>query len=68
MQQLYFNGIVIPAFGVLALFSLIISLIAGKYLAKADFYRLVWHRPLFNLAFYIILLGTSSMLYNRYVQ
>ncbi|WP_027179093.1 DUF1656 domain-containing protein [Maridesulfovibrio bastinii] len=68
MQQFDINGIFIPTFGIFAVVSLVVSQLLNRALARVGFYRLVWHRPLFNIAFYITILGTSIFLYNRFLQ
>ena len=40
------------------LLAFLISLPLRWMLAWIGFYRLVWHRPLFDLALYVVLLGT----------
>jgi hypothetical protein len=37
-------------------------------LAWAGFYRLVWHRSLFDLALFVILLGGITALSQRFVS
>ena len=39
------------------LVAFLISLGVRRLLASVGFYRLVWHRPLFDLALYVVLLG-----------
>lgn len=68
MQQLDIHGVIIPTFIVLAIGSLIASQIIGRFFSYVGLYRIVWHRPLFNLAFYIMLLGASTYIYNRFLQ
>jgi hypothetical protein len=36
-----------------------------RLLARAGFYRLVWHRPLFDFALYVILVGGVAVLLSR---
>ncbi|KJK25979.1 DUF1656 domain-containing protein [Cupriavidus basilensis] len=50
-------GVFVP--GLLALMLLTFAITAGMraVLARVGFYRLVWHRSLFNLALYLIVLG-----------
>ena len=43
---------------VLALFP---YLLARWALRRAGFYRFVWHQPLFNVALYVIILGTMVL-------
>ncbi len=61
-------GVFVPGLAVLACIALVISQLSGRLLAKLGLYRLVWHRPLFNLALYVAILGMSVIVYNRYLQ
>ena len=42
-----------------------LSLPLRRLLAATGFYRLVWHRPLFDLALYVVLLGGVVILVHR---
>lgn len=66
IQQIDIYGVFIPTLGVMALASFVVFRLASKFLARVGFYRLVWHRPLFDLAFYIAVLGTGVLLFQRY--
>ncbi|WP_319584728.1 DUF1656 domain-containing protein [uncultured Pseudodesulfovibrio sp.] len=61
-------GVLVPAVAVLACISLAMSALLGRLFAKLGLYRHVWHRPLFNVALYIALLGLNVIVYNRYLQ
>ena len=50
-------GVFIPALSAWMLIAFLVSLPVRGILARVGFYRLVWHRPLFDLALYIVLLG-----------
>jgi hypothetical protein len=50
-------GVYLPALLVLMLLALIASLIVRRGLAWIGFYSIVWHRGLFDLALYVVLLG-----------
>ncbi|WP_420993073.1 DUF1656 domain-containing protein [Cupriavidus sp. 30B13] len=51
-------GVFVPS--LLALMLLAFAMTAGlrALLARLGFYRMVWHRSLFNLALYLIVLGS----------
>lgn len=53
-------GIFLPSPAALALFAYGLFGVVVSVLGKAGFYRLVWHRPLFNLAVYVTLFGGVS--------
>ncbi|GJD36079.1 DUF1656 domain-containing protein [Methylobacterium aerolatum] len=51
------GGVFIPALGVWMLAAFLLSLAVRRVLARLGAYRAVWHRPLFDLALYVLLLG-----------
>ena len=54
-------GVYFPAFAVFAAIALLLQVVVVKRLLDAvGFYRLVWHRALFDLAIYVILLGAVT--------
>jgi hypothetical protein len=51
-------GVYFPAFAVFAAIALLLQVVViNRLLDALGFYRLVWHRALFDLAVYVILLG-----------
>lgn len=50
----------LPAFAVFAAIALLLQLVINRFLGAFGFYRLVWHRALFDLAIYVILLGVVT--------
>ncbi|WP_122454675.1 DUF1656 domain-containing protein [Pseudomonas viridiflava] len=61
------SGIFIPTF--LAMMGIAWLLFLGVHavLSRAHFYRLVWHRALFNVGLYALLLGAVDTL-SRYLM
>ncbi|WP_273794804.1 DUF1656 domain-containing protein [Brucella intermedia] len=57
-------GVFMPWSAVVALLAYGVFRVLAPVLGKIGFYRLVWHRPLFNLAFYVTLLGGLSAVLN----
>ncbi len=57
-------GVFLPLFAALALFASGVFRVLASVLDKDGFYRLVWHRPLFNLAIYVTLLAGFSVAFN----
>ena len=55
-------GIYVPVLLVLAFAALVVSLVLRRLLAWTGFYSLVWHRALFDLAIYVVLLGAADAL------
>lgn len=51
------GGVLVPAFVLWAAIAFALSLLLRRLLAAIGFYRLVWHRALFDLALTILLLG-----------
>lgn len=50
-------GVFMPELLVWMLLAYCIQFFLGKVLARAGLYRYVWHRSVFDLALYIVLLG-----------
>ena len=57
-------GVFLPLFAGAALFAYGVFRVLTSVLDNVGFYRLVWHRPLFNLAIYVTLLGGFSVAIN----
>lgn len=55
--ELDLYGVFVPSLAAWMLLAFVISLPLRRILAWTGFYRLVWHRPLFDLALYVVLLG-----------
>ncbi|CAO4155827.1 DUF1656 domain-containing protein [Methylorubrum thiocyanatum] len=55
--ELDLYGVFVPSLAAWMLLAFAIGLPLRRVLAWAGFYRLVWHRPLFDLALYVVLLG-----------
>jgi hypothetical protein len=55
-------GVYFPAFAVFAAIALLLQVfVINRLLDALGFYRLVWHRALFDLAIYVILLGVVTV-------
>ena len=56
-------GVYFPAFAVFAAIAFLLQVVViNRLLEASGFYRLVWHRALFDLAIYVILLGVFTAL------
>jgi Protein of unknown function (DUF1656) len=55
-------GVFVPALFAWVLIAYVISLPLRRVLTWSGFYRFVWHRPLFDVAFYVVLLGIVVLL------
>jgi hypothetical protein len=54
-------GVYFPAFAVFAAIAFLLQVtVINRFLDALGFYRLVWHRALFDLAIYVILLGVVT--------
>ena len=54
-------GVYFPAFAVFAAIALLLQVVViNRFLNAFGFYRLVWHRALFDLAMYVILVGVVT--------
>jgi protein AaeX len=53
-------GVYFPAFAVFAAIAFVLQLVLKRLLDACGVYRFVWHRALFDLAIYVILLGVVT--------
>ena len=53
-------GVYFPAFAVFAAIAFLLQLAVKRLLDAFDVYRFVWHRALFDLAIYVILLAVVT--------
>ena len=53
-------GVYFPAVAVFAAIAFLLQVAINRFLGAIGFYRLVWHRALFDLAIYVILLGVVT--------
>jgi len=61
------SGIFLPTLLVLMGITYVLFLLVHSVLQRLHFYRLVWHRALFNVALYVVLLyGVDSL--SRYLM
>ncbi|TDV67871.1 DUF1656 domain-containing protein [Pseudomonas sp. LP_7_YM] len=61
------GGIFLPTFLVLMGITYVVFLVVHAVLLRVHFYRLVWHRALFNVGLYALLLGVVDTL-SRYLM
>ncbi|MGH1573295.1 DUF1656 domain-containing protein [Methylobacterium sp. P31] len=55
--ELDIYGVFVPSLAAWMMLAFFISLVIRRLLTLTGFYRLVWHRPLFDFALYVVLLG-----------
>jgi hypothetical protein len=53
-------GVYFPIFAVFAAIALLLQVVIKRLLDACGFYRLVWHRALFDFAMYVILVGVVT--------
>ena len=61
------SGIFLPTLLMLMGITYVLFLLVHGVLQRVHFYRLVWHRALFNVALYALLLGAVDSL-SRYLM
>jgi hypothetical protein len=52
---------------VLMFVAYLINLVLRKLLARTGFYRLVWHRAIFDLGIYVLVLGLVVIVSHRLI-
>ena len=57
-------GVFVPALFLWMLVALAIVMVLRRALVHSNGYALIWHRPLFDLALYVIILGVVVYLSN----
>jgi hypothetical protein len=55
--ELNLYGVFVPALFLWMLVALVIVLVLRRTLAQSGGYALIWHRPLFDISLYVIVLG-----------
>ncbi|MBN4096042.1 DUF1656 domain-containing protein [Methylobacterium sp. OT2] len=55
--ELDLYGVFVPTLAAWMALAFIANILVRRLLSAIGFYRLVWHRPLFDLALYVVLLG-----------
>ena len=63
--ELDIYGVFIPTLLAWAIVGFVASLFVRRLLAKLGFYKYVWHRPLFDIALLVVLIGTVAMIANK---
>jgi hypothetical protein len=63
--ELDIGGVFVPGLLIAAAVAFLVSIPIRRLLARIGFYRLVWHRALFDLALYVVLLGAITTLSSR---
>jgi hypothetical protein len=59
------GGVFVPGLLLAAALAFLVSIPVRRLLAWSGFYRLVWHRALFDLALFVVLLGAITILSSK---
>jgi hypothetical protein len=65
--ELDIDGVLVPALLLWLLVAYGLSLLLRPILRRSGFYRLVWHRALFDFAIYVCLLGSVIYLSSEFL-
>ncbi|ACC74538.1 DUF1656 domain-containing protein [Paraburkholderia phymatum] len=60
-------GVFVPAVLVLMFIAYLLNLAIRTVLARVGFYRLVWHRSIFDLGIYVLVLGLVVIVSHRFI-
>jgi hypothetical protein len=60
-------GVFVPAVLVLMFVAYVIGLVLRTVLERTGFYRLVWHRAIFDLGIYVVVLGLVVIVSHRFI-
>ncbi len=55
--EISLGGVFVPSLLIWALVAFVLNVVLRRVLYAVGFYRLVWHRPLFDAALFVILLA-----------
>jgi hypothetical protein len=68
MQEIDIYGVFVSPLLPCAVLALLVNAVLRRLLNLVGFYRLVWHRPLFDLAMFVIVLGGVTALTSVWLQ
>jgi hypothetical protein len=60
-------GVFVPTILVLMLIAYLINLVIRALLGRVGFYRLVWHRSIFDLSIYVLVLAVVVVVSHRFI-
>jgi hypothetical protein len=60
-------GVFVPSILVLMLIAYLVNIVVRMVLTRIGFYRLVWHRSIFDLGIYVLVLGVIVVVSHRIV-
>jgi hypothetical protein len=65
--ELDIYGIFIPSLLAWAVLGFVASIFVRRVLAKIGFYKYIWHRPLFDIALVVVLIGVVVVITNKWL-
>lgn len=65
IKELDIGGVYITPFLAWAVVALVINSLLGRFFMRIGFYRLIWHRHLFDAAVFIILFTAIAFVMSR---
>lgn len=60
-------GVFVPAVLVLMFIAYLMNLVVRNVLARIGVYRFIWHRSIFDLGIYVLLLGLVVIVSHRFI-
>ncbi|PXW28564.1 DUF1656 domain-containing protein [Paraburkholderia caballeronis] len=60
-------GVFVPSVLLLMLIAYLVNIVIRTVLTRIGFYRLVWHRSIFDLGIYVLVLGVIVVVSHRLV-
>ncbi|WP_109477311.1 DUF1656 domain-containing protein [Paraburkholderia sp. C35] len=60
-------GVFVPAVLVLMIIAYLMNLVVRNVLARIGVYRFIWHRSIFDLGIYVLLLGLVVIVSHRFI-
>lgn len=64
--EMAIDGVYLPTLLVLAVIAILPTFLVRRLILHWDLYRFVWHRALFDIALYIVVLGAMAALFTTY--
>jgi hypothetical protein len=61
-------GVFVPAVLVLMFIAYLVNLVIRTTLERVGFYRFVWHRSIFDLGIYVLVLGVVVIVSHRLIS
>ncbi|MBN3766101.1 DUF1656 domain-containing protein [Burkholderia sp. Ac-20365] len=60
-------GVFVPAVLVLMFIAYLVNLVIRNVLARIGVYRFIWHRSIFDLGIYVLVLGLVVIVSHRFI-